>query len=67
MEIEFIKKRIKEQEDEIEDIHMRYIHGMIDYDRRDEILPSAKSQLQYFNEKLKEHEKEQDRGKPKEN
>lgn len=48
MTLDFIEKRIKEQDDYVLDLWFSHIHGEIDFDRYDLLVRSAKSQLEYF-------------------
>jgi hypothetical protein len=48
MTLEFINKRIAEQEDYLLDLWFSHIHGEIDLDRYELLYKSASSQLEYF-------------------
>lgn len=56
MTLDFINKRIKEQNIYISDIGISNFLGEIDDKRYIYLLESAKSQLDYFEQKKKEHE-----------
>lgn len=57
MTLDFINKRIKEQEEYLDKLFHRWVDGEISEERFGEIHQSAKSQLDYFEQKKKEHEK----------
>lgn len=54
MTLDFINKRIKEQEEHLHEIVLRYSDEEFDFLRYDELWNSAKSQLDYFEQKKKE-------------
>lgn len=56
MTLDFINKRIKEQKDYLQDIFLAWIKDSYTEERYMELYDSAKAQLDYFEQKKKEHE-----------